>query len=220
MNTANRYLVFYTTTHSCLRVFLTLLMLFSFYLSILLGYLWLYCISFALLIIIIYFLSVLYSHVSFSNQGIKLRYGLCKAYEMGWEEVVCCGTFSLTILGASREEEYIYFSKKPISHFRLELDKTLPPQSDDFIFLSKQKNAIVSVGRFWNSTKVKNLCLSKYREDNMQNNILAHSDLLYYILAILCLLCVISYALSKDERWLFVALSSAVVLLEVNRMKQ
>lgn len=144
----NRFLVFHSITHSYLRCMLMLLTLFYFYLSSQLGYIWLYAISFIFLIIVVITMSFLCSYITISDSGIKLQYGFWRCYELRWEDILCCGTFSLKILGAVREEEYIYFSKKPVSYRNLVTSKILPAQSNEFIFLSKQNKAFISIKKY------------------------------------------------------------------------
>lgn len=144
----NRFFVFRSITHSYLRCSLIFLTLFIFHLSGRLGFSWLYVISVIFLIIVVMIMSFLYSYITVSDSGIKLQYGFWRRYELRWEEVLCCGTFSLKILGAVREEKYIYFSQKPVSYHSLVTSPILPAQSNEFIFLSMQNNALDSIQKY------------------------------------------------------------------------
>ena len=157
MNLSDRYPVYSANSSRCLRWMLIILVLICFYVSALTGFVWLYCISAILLVIAGYFLSLLCSTVSFSDEGIRLRYGFFRVYAMKWEDVLCCGSFTISILGASGKEEYLYFSKKPVSPSRLAAGRTLPAPSGDLLFLGKQEKAIQAVNCFWNSTKARQL---------------------------------------------------------------
>lgn len=157
MDMTNKYPVYSANSSRCLRWMLIILVLICFYVSALTGFVWLYCISAILLVIAGYFLSLLYSTVSFSDEGIRLRYGFFRVYTMKWEDVLCCGSFTISILGASEKEEYLYFSKKPVSPPRLAAGRTLPAPSGDFLFLGKQEKAVQAVNCFWNSTKTRQL---------------------------------------------------------------
>ena len=145
----NKFLVFQSKTHSYLRCSLILLMLFNFYLSNLLGYIWLYVMSILFLIIIVLALFFLYSYVTVSDSGIKLQYGILRCYNMRWEEILCSGSFSLKIMGAMHDESYIYFSKKPVSYRNLISSAILPAQSNDFIFLTKQDKALALIKEYY-----------------------------------------------------------------------
>ena len=145
----NKFLVFHSKTHSYLRCSLILLTLFFFYLSYELGYIWLYAVSIVFLLIVVLTLSFLYSYVTISDGGIKLRYGLFRCYNLRWEEILCCGSFSLKIIGAMHDESYIYFSKKPILDRKLISIPILPAQSNDLIFLTKQNKALVLIKEFY-----------------------------------------------------------------------
>lgn len=153
----DRYLVFATKTHRYLRTLFIVLVVFNFYLSSQLGYIWLYSVSWIFLVIAAISMSFLCSCVTFSSNGIKLRYGFWTTYELRWEEVQCCGSFSLKILGAAQKEEYIYFSKKQVSYSQLVTSNTLPPQSNQFIYLSRQNGVLLSVQRWWDDGKGQNL---------------------------------------------------------------
>ena len=144
----NRFFVFQGITHSYLRCSLMSLVLFIFYLSSQLDYIWLYAISVIFLIIAVITMSFLCSYITISDSGIKLQYGFWRCYEQRWEDILCCGTFSLKILGAVQEEEYFYFSKKPVSYRNLVTSPILPAQSNDFIFLSKQDKALISIKKY------------------------------------------------------------------------
>ena len=157
MDMTNKYLVYSANSSRCLRWMLIILVLICFYVSALTGFVWMYCISAILLVIAGYFFSLLCSTVSFSDEGIRLRYGFFRVYAMKWEDVLCCGSFCLTILGASGKEEYLYFSKRCVSPSRLAATRTLPAPSGDFLFLGKQEKAIESVHQFWKSTKTRQL---------------------------------------------------------------
>ena len=157
MNLSDRYPVYSANSSRCLRWMLFILVLICFYVSALTGFVWMYCISAILLVIAGYFLSLFCSTVSFSDEGIRLRYGFFRVYAMKWEDVLCCGTFAVTILGASGKEEYLYFSKRCVSPSRLAATRTLPAPSGDFLFLGKQEKAIESVHQFWKSTKTRQL---------------------------------------------------------------
>ena len=157
MDMTNKYLVYSANSSRCLRWMLIILVLICFYVSALTGFVWMYGVCAVLLGIAGYFFSLLCSTVSFSEAGIRLRYGLFRVYTMKWEDVLCCGTFAVTILGASGKEEYLYFSKRCVSPSRLAAGRTLPAPSGDFLFWGKQEKAIESVHRFWNSTKARQL---------------------------------------------------------------
>ena len=141
----DKVLVYQNMTCRYLRCVLAASTLFMFYLSGLLGYIWLYAISTIFLIIVVIMMSLLYSYVAISDRGIELHYGFWKSYELKWEDVHCCGTFSLKILGAVQKEEYIYFSRKPVTYYNLVNSVTLPAQSKDFLFFSKQNKALASI---------------------------------------------------------------------------
>lgn len=102
-------------------------------------------------------MSFLYSYITFSDSGLKLQYGFWKCYKLRWEDVLCCGIFSLKISGAVREEEYIYFSNKPVSYRNLVTSKILPAQSNEFIFLSKQHKALISIKKYFPKFRELNL---------------------------------------------------------------
>ena len=93
-------------------------------------------------------MSFLCSYITITDSGIKLQYGFWRCYELRWEDILCCGTFSLKILGAVQEEEYCYFSKTPVSYRNLVANPILPAQSNDFIFLSKQNKALISIKKY------------------------------------------------------------------------
>lgn len=145
----NKFLVFRSKTHSYLRCSLILLTPFFFYLSNELGYVWLYAVSIIFLLIVVLTLTFLYAYVTISDSGIKLRYGLFRCYNLRWEEILCCGSFSLKIMGAMHDESYIYFSKKPVSYRNLISSAILPAQSNDFIFLTKQNKALVLIKEYY-----------------------------------------------------------------------
>ena len=155
MNLSDRYPVYSANSSRCLRWMLILLVLVCFYISAVTGFVWLYGVSVVLLGIAGYFFSPLCSSVSFSEEGIRLRYGFFRVYTMKWEDVLCCGTFAVTILGASGKEEFLYFSKKAVPYSKLVTGRTLPAPSGDFVFLGKQEKAIKSVHQFWKNTKAR-----------------------------------------------------------------
>ena len=157
MDLSNRYPVYSAKSSRCLRWMLILLVLVCFYVSAVTGFVWLYGVSAVLLVIAGYFFSLLCSTVSFSEEGIRLRYGFFRTYTMSWEDVLCRGSFTVTILGASGKEEYLYFSKKPVSYSRLVSSRTLPTPSGDFLFLGKQEKAVESVNHFWKNPKARHL---------------------------------------------------------------
>ena len=78
MKLRNRYLVFSSKRYSILRLLLAIIIASSFYISNLTGYLWLYGVSFILLLIVVATMNFLYSYVVISDIGIKLCYGLWK----------------------------------------------------------------------------------------------------------------------------------------------
>lgn len=157
MNLSDRYPVYSANSSRCLRWMLILLVLVCFYVSALTGFVWLYGVSAVLLVIAGSFFSLLCSTVSFSEEGIRLRYGFFRVYAMKWEDVLCCGSFTVTVLGASGKEEYLYFSKSSVSPSRLAAGRTLPTPSGDFLFLGKQEKAIESVNHFWKNAKARYL---------------------------------------------------------------
>lgn len=214
MYTKNRFRVFSTKTHSYLRILLAIIVALNFYISSQLDYLWLYCISFVLLIIVTITMSFLYSYVTLSSRGIRLRYGILKTYEIRWEEVQCCGTFSLKILGAEQKEEYIYFSKKPISYSRLVASNTLPSQSHEFIFMAKQNRILSSIIELWHDAKVKNLCTNFVVEHDYKYKWRQTSPFMPIALCLSCLVCIIAYLLSHDQRWVVAVVLSFFAMYE------
>lgn len=219
MYTKNRFRVFSTKTHSYLRILLAIIVALNFYISSQLDYLWLYCISFVLLIIVTITMSFLYSYVTLSSRGIRLRYGILKTYEIRWEEVQCCGTFSIKILGAEQKEEYIYFSKKPVSYSRLVASNTLPPQSNEFIFLAKQNSILPSINELWHDGKAKNLCTNFCVEHNPKYKWKQKFSILS-TLSLSCLVCIIAYILSQDQRWVIAAVLSIFAISEAINVNQ
>lgn len=141
----NRFLVFQSKTHSYLRCILIILTIFIGYLSWQVGYVWMYAVSILFSIIATIFLFFLYAHITVSNSGIELWYGFFRRYRLQWKDVLCCGTFSFKIPGSQQEEEYLYFSQKPVSYRSLVTSKTLPTQSDTFLFMTKQNKALILI---------------------------------------------------------------------------
>ena len=113
MDLSDRYPVYSANSSRCLRWMLILLVLVCFYISALTGFVWLYGVSVVLLGIAGYFFSLLCSTVSFSEEGIRLRYGFFRVYTMKWEDVLCCGTF-----GCLRERRIPVFLKKSCAVFQ------------------------------------------------------------------------------------------------------
>lgn len=146
---SKRFLVFQSKTHRYLRCTVIALTFFLFALSYRLGFTWLYAVSVLFFLIAVLFLGLLYAYVTVSSSGIRLQYGFFRRYSLQWEEILCCGTFSLRILGAEREEEYIYFSKRPVSYPSLVAGKTLPAQSDTFLFMTKQNKVLPLIKQYF-----------------------------------------------------------------------
>lgn len=150
---SNRFLVFQSKTHSYLCCTLIILTLFIGYLSYQLDYVWMYAVSILFSIIVALTLSFLYAHITVSDHGIQLWYGFFLRYRLPWEDILCCGTFSFKIPGSQWEEEYIYFSKKPVSYRSLVTGRTLPAQSDTFLFMTKQNNALIQIRQYFPNFK-------------------------------------------------------------------
>lgn len=220
MYTKNRFRVFSTKTHSYLRILLAIIVALNFYISSQLDYLWLYCISVVLLIIVAITMTFLYSYVTLSSRGIKLRYGILKTYEIRWEEVQCCGTFSLKILGAEQKEEYIYFSKKPVSYSRLVASNTLPSQSHEFIFIAKQNRILSSINELWHDAKAKNLCTNLCVEHDPKYKRRKTTPFRPIALCFSCLVCIIAYLLSQDQRWVVAVVLSFFAMYEAVNVNQ
>lgn len=144
----NRFLVFKSKTHQFLRGCLMFLTFFLFYLSCQLGYVWLYGVSVLFLIIVLISLSFLYAFITVTDRGLSLQYGFWKNYQLNWEDILCCGVFSLKISGAVKQEDYIYFSKTPIEYHSLITGNTLPAPSSTFLYLTKQKTFLITLEKY------------------------------------------------------------------------
>lgn len=208
MKLRNRYLAFSSKQYRYLRLLLAIVVAASFYVSALTGYLWLYCASFVLLMILVAAMSFLYSYVAFSDVGIKLRYGLWKTYEIEWEDVLCCGTFFLPGVGTGRngeKEEYIYFSKKPISYSRLCTSDTIPPQSNNFIYFIKQDSILSAIQELWHDKKANMLFAEPDTESDNVHKGNHRAAVFAAALGLTCAVCAIAYVLSLDGRWIVAA---------------
>lgn len=205
MKLRNRYLVFSSKRYSFLRLLLAIIIASSFYISNLTGYLWLYGVSFILLLIVVATMNFLYSYVVISDIGIKLCYGLWKTYEIRWEDIQYCGVFSLAVLGAWRDEEqeeYIYFSKKPVPYSQLHRSNTIPPQSGDFVYFVKHDSVLLTIKEMWHDKKANKLCTESYSELNSDQTRKHRITFFVVALCLSCAICVIAYMLSLDWRWI------------------
>ena len=218
MKLRNRYLAFSSKRYRYLRFLLAIVVAASFYVSALPGYLWLYCASFALLLILVAAMSFLYSYIAFSDVGIKLRYGLWKTYEIEWEDVLCCGTFFLPEVGTGRngkKEEYIYFSKKPVSYSRLCTSNTIPPQSNNFVYFIKQDSILSAIQGLWHDKKANMLCAETGMEPNHEHKGNHRTAVFAAAFGLTCAVCAIAYVLSLDGRWIVAAGLCVFGLFEV-----
>lgn len=154
MDLSDRYPVYSANSSRCLWWMLILLVLVCFYISAETGFVWMYGVSVVLLGIAGYFFSLLCSTVSFSEEGIRLRYGFFRVYTMEWKDVLCCGTFAVTILGASGKEEFLYFSKKPCRIPSLSQAEPFPLHPVISFFLGNRKR---QSNPFTNSGKTQKL---------------------------------------------------------------
>lgn len=212
MHTKKRFLAYSNKTHSTLRILLVILVAVLFYIAWEVDFLFLYGAAFVVLIIAAITMSFQYSYVTLSDRGIALKYGSLKTYEIRWEEVQCCGTFSIRILGAEQKEEYIYFSKKPVQYSRLVTGNTLPRQSPDFIFMALQDNILSAVNELWNNTKAKNLVSKNCADHVFEDQRRRISP--FWPMAI-CLVCIVAYLLSRDPRWVVVSVLSVFAQFEM-----
>ena len=94
------------------------------------------------------------SSVTFNQDGILVRSGIKQKYFMHWNSILCCGIFSIRIMGASQTQRYIFFSTKPVCVKEIEQSQILPKETENFIFLSYTRDVFETASMLWNSEKL------------------------------------------------------------------
>lgn len=149
-----KYPVYFSPAHTFLRVFLILLPFFCAYLAYQTNAAFLYIVAGITALITICVILALSSSVTFNQEGILVRSGIKQKYFMHWNSILCCGIFSIRIMGASQTQRYIFFSTKPVCVKEIEQSQILPKETEDFIFLSYTRDVFETTSMLWNSEKV------------------------------------------------------------------
>lgn len=157
MKVKNKYKVYGSKEHDYLRFSLIVFPLFCFYLAIEIQFLWLYTVACIVLIMDCLILSYINAKVILTEQGLFLRFGLFKSYQLKWDEIVCCGVFSPRIIGSYSTVKYVFFSRKTINPKQLSAHNTLPKHSSDFLFFYYDRNAVALVNQLWDNKMLKNI---------------------------------------------------------------
>lgn len=86
-----------------------------------------------------------------------MKRGFVCIREMQWPDILCCGRFSLRVLGSDHMESYLYFSRKPVNYGTLVSSKVLPKQTEDFLFMSVRPDILAAIDSCWLDPKKKNV---------------------------------------------------------------
>lgn len=150
-----KYPVYATFEDGYLRFILCFIPGFCLYLAYATGGGFLYIVAGITVFIAVPVILALSASVTFLKEGIIARIGFNEKVSMNWDNICCCGIFSIRIMGTVHNQRYIYFSKEPICIKDLEKCQVLPKETKDFVFLRYNKEVYETVRQLWNSDKVK-----------------------------------------------------------------
>lgn len=210
-----RYLVYSTWEHNLLRLYLISFVILFFFLYIKTAFSWLLPVSFFMFALVSYVLFALSATISFSSEGISLHYLFLKKRTLRWEDIQCCGAFSLVTFGSHKENQFIYFSSSPVSYTKLVNAMTLPQQTDSFLFLTNQPGLFESLKQYLSRSKMKNIPIDdKHPQSQMKNRSLS---VFFVLLWIVLILSVVLLLYTKDYMWIIPAIISIVFILKIKR---
>lgn len=150
-----KYPVYASFGHGYLRLVLLLLPCLCVYLASQTGADFLYTVAIISALIGICVIHALSASVTFRVEGLFAKVGLKRKIFLNWDSILCCGIFSIRMMGDIQKQRYIFFSSQPVNINELEKSQIMPKLTETFVYISYRKDVYETVSKLWNSEKAK-----------------------------------------------------------------